>query len=136
MIKLREIRKNKTNLTMKELGDMVGVSESAIGYWETGKRQPSLEMLSKLAEVLGCRVSDIIGDESEEDIYNNDDSDALLEECNFLYASPDALDLIRACMILSGDQIHLLSLVASEMESKHKRVSLKKKFNSGLIVSA
>lgn len=134
MLKLREMRKTRSDLTMKELGALIGVSESAVGYYETGKRQPSLEMLSKIADALGCKVRDLI-DEGEEDAYysEDDDEDALLEETNFLYKSPDVLDLVRACMDLSGEQIQLLALVAKEMEPKGKRPS--KKHHAGLIVS-
>jgi len=45
---------------MKELGDKVGVSESAIGMYETGKRKPDYEMLLKLSEVLDCSVDDLL----------------------------------------------------------------------------
>ena len=56
---LREIRKSR-GLTMKQLGKMVGVTEAAIGNYETGKREISYEMLLKLGEALGCEVTDII----------------------------------------------------------------------------
>lgn len=133
MLRLREIRKARGNLTMKELGDLVGVSESAVGYWETGKRLPSLDMLPKIAEVLGCRVSDLIDEDEKEAYLNDDDIDAILEETTFLYKSPDALDLVRACLDLSGEQIQLLALIAKEMEPKGKRPS--KNHHAGLIVS-
>jgi len=57
---LREIRKSK-GMTMKQLGKLVGVTESAIGLWETGKREPNQEMLLKLGEALDCSVLDIMG---------------------------------------------------------------------------
>ena len=57
---LREIRKSK-GMTMKQLGNLVGVTESAIGLWETGKREPNQEMLLKLGEALDCSVLDIMG---------------------------------------------------------------------------
>lgn len=60
MLKLREIRK-AADMTMKELGAKVGVTESAIGLYETGKREPNYEMLLRLSEALGCQVSDIMG---------------------------------------------------------------------------
>ena len=134
MLRLREIRRARGNLTMKELGDLVGVSESAVGYWETGKRLPSLDMLPKIAEVLECKVSDLIDDGGEESYLNDEDGDELLEETSFLYRSPDALDLIRNCMDLSGEQIQLLALVAKEMEPKNKRPP--RKPHSGLIARA
>ena len=55
--KIREMRK----LTMKELGKKVGVSESAIGYYETGKREPRYEMCLRIAEALECSYYDLIG---------------------------------------------------------------------------
>lgn len=58
---LRKLRKKK-RLTMKQLGEIVGVTESAIGMYETGKRKPSYEMLLRLSEALGCTVDDIVRD--------------------------------------------------------------------------
>ena len=52
---LREIRKAR-GLTMKQLGQMVGVTESAIGQYETDKRNPSYEMILKLSKALDCSV--------------------------------------------------------------------------------
>ena len=59
MENLRRLRKAK-GLTMKELGEMVEVSESMIGMIETGKRKPSFELLLKLGEVLDCSVDDLM----------------------------------------------------------------------------
>ena len=58
-IYLRDIRKAR-NLTMLELGKKVGLTESAIGMYETGKRKPNYEMLLKLSEALDCSVMDIL----------------------------------------------------------------------------
>lgn len=46
---LRELRKAK-GITMKELGDVVGVAESTISQYETGKRSPDFETLLKFGE--------------------------------------------------------------------------------------
>lgn len=59
MENLRALRKSK-HLTMKELGDMVGVSESMIGMIETGSRKPGYELLLKLGEALDCSVDNLI----------------------------------------------------------------------------
>ncbi|MBR5565345.1 MAG: helix-turn-helix transcriptional regulator [Roseburia sp.] len=37
------------NLTRKQAGDLVGVSSTMIGHYETGERMPSLTVLTKLA---------------------------------------------------------------------------------------
>lgn len=46
---LRPLRQEK-KLTMKELGEIVGTSEAAISTYETGKREPSLDVLCALAD--------------------------------------------------------------------------------------
>ena len=59
---LRDIRKSR-DITMKELGEIVGVTEAAIGYYETGKRNINYEMLLRLSEALNCSVDDIVNGE-------------------------------------------------------------------------
>lgn len=61
MFMLREIRKTR-GLTMKEVADAVGVTEGAIGLYETGRRKPDYETLLKLGEVLDCSVGSILGE--------------------------------------------------------------------------
>lgn len=65
MLKLRELRKN-CGLTMKELGAEIGVAESTISQYETGKRQPDYETLLKLGEFFGVSVDYLLtGDENK-----------------------------------------------------------------------
>jgi transcriptional regulator with XRE-family HTH domain len=63
-LKLRQIRK-KCGLTMKELGERVGVAESTISQYETGKRQPDYETLLKIADYFGVSVDEILGKQRE-----------------------------------------------------------------------
>lgn len=65
---LRTIRKSR-GLTMKELGKIVGVSESAISQYETGKREADFETLLRLGEALGCSVDQLLREESV-DVYS------------------------------------------------------------------
>ena len=60
MNNLRVLRK-KCGITMKELGDRLGVSESAISHYETGKRQPDFETLLRLGEFFGVSVDYLLG---------------------------------------------------------------------------
>ena len=46
--KLKSARLNN-NLTRKQIGKLVGVSDKMIGHYETGERMPSLTILVKLA---------------------------------------------------------------------------------------
>lgn len=65
MLKLRELRKN-CGLTMKELGAEIGVAESTISQYETGKRQPDYETLLKLGEFFGVSMDYILtGEEAK-----------------------------------------------------------------------
>lgn len=41
---------------MKDLGEAVGLAESTISHYETGKRQPDYETLLKLGEFFGVSV--------------------------------------------------------------------------------
>ena len=47
------------NLTQKQLADILGVSNSSVVEWESGKREIPLRHLMKLAELSGLSISDI-----------------------------------------------------------------------------
>ena len=52
---IRRLRKAR-GLTLKELGDMIGVSESYIRAYESGRRNPKPSSLQTLADALGVNV--------------------------------------------------------------------------------
>lgn len=66
MLRLREIRK-QCKMTMKELGREIGVAESTISQYETGKRQPDFETLLKLSDFFGVSVDYILNNEPAKD---------------------------------------------------------------------
>lgn len=49
--RLRELRE-AAGLTQAELADQAGLSQGAIGMWETGKRAPSFPLVINIAEAL------------------------------------------------------------------------------------
>ncbi|MEE0741036.1 MAG: helix-turn-helix transcriptional regulator [Emergencia sp.] len=49
--KIKEIRKDK-GLTQKELGELLGVTASMIGQWESGIRFPRVANIYRIAEAL------------------------------------------------------------------------------------
>lgn len=53
---IKSLRESR-GLTQAQLGDAVGVSEKAVSAWETGKREPRMGTVEKLAELLGVAVS-------------------------------------------------------------------------------
>lgn len=64
MENLRKTRKER-NLTMKEVGIAIGVGESTISQYETGKRQPDQQTLLKLADYFGVTVDYLLGREAD-----------------------------------------------------------------------
>ena len=60
MNKMRELRK-QAGLTMKELGKIVGVSESTISLYERGQHEPDLVTLSRIAKCLNTSVDYLLG---------------------------------------------------------------------------
>lgn len=52
---IRRIRKER-GLTLKQLGDMIGVSEAYIRAYESGRRNPKLKSLETLAQALAVNV--------------------------------------------------------------------------------
>lgn len=59
-MRLRELRKEK-HLTLKQLGNIIGVTECAISQYELGKREPSKEILVRLADFFGVSVDYLLG---------------------------------------------------------------------------
>lgn len=55
---IKKIRREK-GLTQKELGNLCGMADSAIRRYESGRANPKINTLIKIAEALNCEVSDI-----------------------------------------------------------------------------
>ncbi len=66
--KLRHLRR-KHGLTLKELGDFTGCSESMLSKTERGHVVPSLDLLSRLAHQLGTSVAGLFADAPEQSCF-------------------------------------------------------------------
>ncbi|MBW9159352.1 helix-turn-helix domain-containing protein [Clostridium tagluense] len=62
--KLAALRK-KSNLTQKELADILGVKAATIGHWEKARNEPSYEMLQKLTSIYDISISELFGEETD-----------------------------------------------------------------------
>lgn len=58
--RLREFRKEK-KLTQKELAEQIGIKQNSYSDWETGKNEPSLENLVKLADLFEVPLDWLFG---------------------------------------------------------------------------
>ena len=62
--RLAEIRSD-AGFSQSALAEAVGTSQSAISQMESGERQPSFDMLRRLAKALGVSTSHLLGGEIE-----------------------------------------------------------------------
>lgn len=60
--RIQTMRKS-LGLTQDEVAEQLGVTRSAVSFWEHGQREMSIEMVNAMADVLNCRPSAIIEDE-------------------------------------------------------------------------
>lgn len=59
-VKLKEIRKEK-GITQIELARKLGVATGTVGNWESGKREPDFDTMTKIARFFGVSVDWLIG---------------------------------------------------------------------------
>lgn len=81
MNNMRDLRKSR-GLTMKDLGRIVGVSESTISLYETGKHEPDIITMGRIADALGVSVDELIGRQISDDDYLMDLRDSIRKDPN------------------------------------------------------
>ena len=58
--KLKELRA-KNKLTQAEFADIFSISKGTIAMWETGKRTPDIEMITRIADYFHVSVGYLVG---------------------------------------------------------------------------
>lgn len=58
--RIKELRKEK-GMTQVDLAKALGVSTGTVAMWETGKRNPSFDMLNTLSDLFDKRIDYILG---------------------------------------------------------------------------
>lgn len=82
----------KANLKQKQLGMLLGISESAICLYECGKREPDICTLIKIAELFNISVDKLLGvDKTAEQITLEVRNQSLVEYNTLLKATKYAL---------------------------------------------
>lgn len=75
MTGLKNLRKYY-NLTRKELGIKIGVSEATIAAYEQGTREPTIDNILKISDVLRVNITHLYGaDNVDNDVYNLSDEE-------------------------------------------------------------
>ena len=57
---LRAARERK-NMTQKEVADSIGVAKSTYSLYESGSREPNVQTIKKIADVLSVSGDDLLG---------------------------------------------------------------------------
>ena len=71
MLRLREIRK-ESGISLKKLGEIIGVAESTMSLYENEKRQPDYETLKKLADYFNVTTDYLLGREDKTTLTTKD----------------------------------------------------------------
>lgn len=67
-VRFKNVRE-KSGLSQQELATALGVDQSTVCLWETGKTKPRAKLLPAIAKILGCSIDDLLagdGPETEE----------------------------------------------------------------------
>lgn len=58
--RMKQLRQEH-NMSQEELAARLGISRSAVGMYEQGKREPDFEVLDKIADLFGVDLSYMLG---------------------------------------------------------------------------
>lgn len=97
--------RNSLGLTQEQFAKKVGVSQSAINYWENGKRQPRLEQLKKISDILNIPLNEILSFEDATDIWRKEKDEIRLNKP----ALVDTIQVGESLVINDITEIKLIS---------------------------
>ncbi|HWQ75999.1 MAG TPA: helix-turn-helix domain-containing protein [Syntrophomonas sp.] len=93
--KVRRLRETM-GLTQKDLGDMVGITDSMITQIENDRTQPSIKVLNSLGKSMGVNTSYFLMGSMDEDWYWDYHNNTTLKEALKRYEIRQVVDLIAA----------------------------------------
>lgn len=62
--------RTESGLSQHDLAARMGISRQTISSWETDRTEPSIQDVQRLADIFGCKKSDLIGAYQAETDYN------------------------------------------------------------------
>ena len=79
---IAEMRKSR-NLTQRELGDMLHISDKTVSKWESGRGLPEVSLMMPLCNILGISVNELLsGAKLEEEKYKKKAEENILNLMN------------------------------------------------------
>ena len=114
-----------SGMTQKTLGEIIGVTSVTIGNWERGVRQPSFELLPKLADALGTSVDALLG------VYRTARNNLAEEELLKIYRQLDAhgKKLIRIICNAELERLQPSKIEIAQQPEKERKKTAAKKHN-------
>lgn len=58
--------RERLGLTQREVAERMGVDQSAVSQWETGKTHPKAGLLVRLSQLYNCSVDELLKDDPEQ----------------------------------------------------------------------
>lgn len=72
--------RNIKGMTQKELAKELNVTPVTIQNYENNRRKPDFQVLDELADILGCKLFDLLGVNSPDDMIKDDPKSYFLEQ--------------------------------------------------------
>ena len=60
-----KLAREKKNMTQKEVADGIGVAKSTYSLYESGNREPNVQTINKISDVLNVSADELLGLNSE-----------------------------------------------------------------------
>ena len=112
---IRFLRKS-AKLSQDDLASLLNVKRHTICDWETGRTEPSINHLYKIAETFNVTVNFLLGVQ-EEKYYEDLGFDMQMDYTSFVAESPlekDLMNLINSC---SEEQLELIKTILNGTKS-------------------
>ncbi|MBQ7873972.1 MAG: helix-turn-helix transcriptional regulator [Oscillospiraceae bacterium] len=55
--------RKKLNITQEELAEKISVTRQAVSNWENGKTEPDIDTVTKIAQIFGISIDELVGGE-------------------------------------------------------------------------
>lgn len=122
--RLRKLRQQK-KLRQKDVADKLGITVSAYGYYEQGKREASYETLKKLADYFDVNIDYLIGRTDDPIPKNPKTMKEFLEQPTFYWdegipAHPDGVKMFKELLEMAKAKAREELRKQREAEEKEK----------------
>lgn len=112
-------RRKLQGYTQTQLAERVGITQAFLAEIENGRKRPSLDVLERLCDALGCSADYLLGispDRQYKALQENDTSSTLLSRG----ITSDMLEEI-ARRNINGDELRLAISLAQAMKNVNKK---------------